>query len=141
MRSDEFVPPVQLLLAEQYAAALEVLRQGVPRVRQWGDLDNPARAELAGALTGAIAQLLAAAENQRQLPGSTACVCPSCAVVRLPTSSDGSVFACECGRIWMVQGRAGHIPLADDFWDRAMPGDDFIGLVATAWATEAEDAA
>ena len=136
MTHPEYIPPVQLHLAEQYAAALEALRAGVPQVRRWAELGNAERAALAVRLTDAMRQLLATAESMRALPASTACVCPACAVVRLPATSSGDVFACECGRVWMVQGRAGHLRLPDGFWDQAMPGQGYAGSVQAAWAEE-----
>ena len=97
-------------------------------------LDHEARARLQAQVSDAVRRIFAAKESLRKLPATTACVCPSCKRVTVPTTWDGRQYEC-CGRIWGP--RPEHVALPASFWMWAKPGDDFDGAIAAVWAESA----
>ena len=125
--------PVQRHLEKEIADARAELRESWPAVEQWDLLDGEARANLQHQVSDAVRRIFAAKEAQRRLPATTACVCPACRRVTLPSSWDGRQYEC-CARIWGPLPE--HVALPRGFWDQAKPGDDFVGAIAAMWAKE-----
>jgi hypothetical protein len=125
--------PVQAYLQAELADARAALRESWPAAEQWEVLDAEARAQLQHQVQDAVRRVFAAKEAMRKLPATTACICPSCKKVTLPTTGDGRQFEC-CGHLWGP--RPEHVALPKRFWDQAKPGDDFEGAIAAMWAQE-----
>jgi hypothetical protein len=109
------------------------LRDMWPALADWEALADEQRAQLHGRVNDAVRAIFAARESLRRLPATTACICPSCRRVVLPSTWDGRQFEC-CGRLWGP--RPEHSALPAGFWDTARPGDSFQGALAAMWAED-----
>ena len=122
-------------LRQTQAAAVAVLRAGLPLTKNPEALSDEQWEHLGGELMGAMLELVSAGTSIRRLPRTTACVCPACKTVVLPDGPLWDSYS-HCGRLWTPSPR--HLPLPEGFWDTARPGDSYEGAIEALWATEEE---
>jgi hypothetical protein len=118
------------------AAAIATLRAGLPLTKNPEALTDDQWRQLGGELMAAMLELVTAGTSIRRLPRTTACVCPACKKLTLPSGPLHDVYS-HCGRVWWPGPK--HLGLPEGFWDKARPGDTYEGAVEALWATEEEE--
>jgi hypothetical protein len=119
----------------QQTAAVGALRAGLPLTKNPEALSDDEWEQLGGQLMVALLELISAGTSIRRLPRTTACVCPTCKVIVLPSGPMWDSYS-HCGRVWMPAPK--HLGLPADFWETARPGDVYKGAIAASWAEEEE---
>lgn len=120
----------------QQAAAFDVLRAGLPLTKRPEQLEDTQWEQLGGELMAALLDLISAGTSIRRLPRTTACVCPKCKTIILPSGPLWDSFS-HCGLVWMPQPK--HLALPADFWETTRPGDTYKGAIDATWAQEEEE--